>query len=87
MRQVFCFGGESRFSLRLGHGAALTPHCGVIHPALGSPPPAQFYKRKQGISDALFSLLCKNAKSVPKHRKNAEKYTRGMRPVTCKTVL
>ena len=28
---IFGGGGESRFSLRLGHGAALKPHCGFIH--------------------------------------------------------
>ena len=38
-------GGESRFSLRLGHGAALTPHCGVIHPRAGSTLP--LYSKKE----------------------------------------
>jgi hypothetical protein len=33
-------GGGSRFSLRFGHGAALTPHCGVIHPRAGFSSPA-----------------------------------------------
>jgi len=38
-------GGESRFSPRLGHGAALTPHCGVIHLRAGSTLP--LYSKKE----------------------------------------
>ena len=55
--------GESRFSLRLGHGAVLTPHCGVIHPRAEFDSPLVFEKRNQSIVDALISFLGKDCDS------------------------